>query len=147
MSKYFNNPEIVNKIIVSKKNVILIADDNHIINDSHKRIIEGICKEKKLEYEIISCYDGIDLLKYICDEAYFDTIKFIITDENMDILNGSEVIKILRTIELRKKADRKIIVSITSQDDMSILKFIQESGADAIFSKPLTKNKLMNYLK
>ena len=39
------------------KKIIIIADDNHIINNANKRIISSICKEKKLDYEIISC-DG-----------------------------------------------------------------------------------------
>lgn len=146
ISQYFSNGEVLHKTVFTKKNFILIADDNQIINDSNKRVIENICRQKKLEYEIIPCNDGIELLKYICDEAYFDSIKFIITDENMEILNGSEIIKILRIIELRKKAERKTVISVTSHDDSFIIKFIKESGADAILSKPLSKSKLMKLL-
>ena len=58
-----------------------------------------MCKEKQLDYEIIQCTDGMDILKFILDENIFDHIKIIITDENMEYLNGSEAIKIIRMIE------------------------------------------------
>ena len=57
------------------KKIIIIADDNHIINNANKRIISSICKEKKLDYEIISCDDGMDILKFILDENIFDHIN------------------------------------------------------------------------
>ena len=49
----------INKILnfdFIKKQIILIADDNHIINDAHKKLLSIMCKEKQLDYEIINTY-------------------------------------------------------------------------------------------
>lgn len=120
----------------------MLADDNHIINDSNKRIVNGICKEKQLDLEIICCSDGMDILKFILDEKIFGDVKLIITDENMEFLNGSEAVKIVRTIEERKKNKRKFIISLTCHEDISMINYIKECGADMVVSKPLNKNKI-----
>lgn len=134
-SNYANN---------SKRPIILVADDNHIINESNKRILMNICREKSLNYEIVSCQDGIDILKYVSDESSFGDIKIIITDENMEYLNGSEAIRIIRTLEDRKRAPKKVIISLTCHEELSILKNIKESGADLIITKPLSKQKIIH---
>jgi len=95
---------------VIEKKIILLADDNHIISNSNKRIIMQVCKEKELDYEIICCSDGMDILINIMDEKTYGQVCLIITDENMEILNGSEAIKIIRTIEERKNISRKFII-------------------------------------
>ena len=132
---------------VIKKKIILIADDNHIINNSNKKIVNEICKEKKLDYDIICCSDGIDILKFITDEITFSEVCIIITDENMEFLNGSEAIRIIRTIEERKKNSQIFIISLTSHEDISIINYIKESGADRVLTKPLSKNKLKELLE
>lgn len=140
ISENLNNSN--NELI--EKRIILLADDNHIINESHKRLLKSLCTHKNLDYEIITCYDGMDILKIVCDEKFFDFIDLIITDENMEFINGSEAIKIIRIIEERKKSSKRMIVSLTCQEEPSILEHIKDSGADIILSKPLTKQKLIN---
>ncbi len=101
-----------------------------------------ICKEKELDNEIICCSDGMDILKYILDEKTFEKVCLIITDENMEILNGSEAIKIIRTIEERKNISRKFIISLTCHEDIGMINYIVKSGADRVLTKPLYKNKI-----
>jgi len=84
----------------------------------------------------------MDILKYISDDNIFDDIKIIITDENMEYLNGSEAIKIIRTIEQRKKCSKKLIISLTCHEDLDITNNIKNSGADFIITKPLSFNKI-----
>lgn len=125
-----------------KKNIILIADDNHIINESNKRLVKSLCKDREYNYDILTCNDGMEILKIICDEKYYDNIKIIITDENMEFINGSEAIGIIRLIEERKRMRAKLIISITSHEESAIINNIKDSGANFIISKPLTKQKL-----
>lgn len=108
--------------------------------------MKNICIEYNLDYEIITCIDGIDILRFVCDEVYFSNIKIIITDENMEYLNGSETIKIIRLIEQRKKAFKKLIISLTCQEEFSIIDNITECGANVHLSKPVTKQKLLDII-
>jgi DNA-binding NarL/FixJ family response regulator len=66
----------------------------------------------------------------------------IITDENMEFLNGSEAIKVIRSIENRKKCEKKLIISLTCHEDFAIIDSINKAGADYILSKPLSANKI-----
>jgi len=129
------------KCEVIKRKIILLADDNHIINNSNKRLLMQIFKEIQIDYEIICCSDGMDILKYIMDDKTFDNVC-IITDENMEYLNGSEAINIIRTIEERKVNSRKLIISLTCYEDISMINYIMKSGADTVLTKPLNKNKI-----
>lgn len=46
-----------------KKDYILIADDNHLINDVNKKIIETCLKKLNADYEIVLWTDGVILLE------------------------------------------------------------------------------------
>ncbi len=84
----------------------------------------------------------MDILKYIMDQKTFDRVCIIFTDENMEYLNGSEAIRMIRTIEKRKNKLRKFIISLTCHEDIGIINFIKDSGTDTVLKKPLTKNML-----
>jgi len=130
-----------------RNNIVLLADDNHIINESNKRIINKIIKHKQIDLEIITCTDGVEILKYISDEEIFEDIKIIITDENMEYLNGSEAIKIIRGIEQRKKCPKKLIISLTCHEDNDFINNIKQSGADFIITKPLSIQKISGFFE
>lgn len=49
----------------NKSKKILVVDDNQFINDSVKFIIDSIIKEMNLDFEVIQCNDGIDMIKLI----------------------------------------------------------------------------------
>ncbi len=88
----------------------------------------------------------MDILKYVCNENLFDNIKMIITDENMEFLNGSEAIKVLRIIEERKKCNKKFIISLTCHENNEIIDNINICGADVVISKPISVDKIIKYI-
>ena len=108
-----------------------------------KKILSIFLKENNLEMEILTGYDGMDIIKYVLNEENnLHNLKCIITDENMDFLNGSEAIKLIRNLERRNRIKHVNIISITCHEDTDIINYILDSGADGVLSKPLTKNSL-----
>jgi len=126
---------------------ILIVDDNQILNDSLKRIVNGILIEHSLKFEVKTLTDGLDLInEVIKDVEEGNRIKCVLTDENMDFLNGSESIKIIRSLESRNKIKNIKIISITCHEDKETLGNIINSGADMVLVKPATKDIIYSSL-
>ena len=70
----------------------------------------------------------------------------MITDENMDYLNGSEAIKIIRNIEKRRNKKAINIISLTCNEDNRVGQIIFKAGADFILNKPLSKQSIKGLL-
>ena len=93
------NSNFINLIIKPK---ILLVEDNKLINDSTKTILLRIITELNLDNEIVQLNDGVDIIKQVMDDQFNGwLIKCVITDENIEYMNGSEAVKIL-------KKDRKL---------------------------------------
>ena len=101
-------------------------------------------KELKLDYELIQCTDGLDIIRYLSDSKFRKRIKCIITDENMEFINGSEAITFARTIENKKLVEDIRCISVTCLENTDVLEHIRKKGADCIIIKPLTKEGLKN---
>ncbi len=67
-------------------------------------------------------------------------IKLIISDENMDYLNGSDAIRFIRKLEKVKNLTKTKIVSLSCHEDNKIKEYIFNEGADYILTKPLKTN-------
>ena len=127
---------------------ILIIDDHKYIRDNLKNLISLICKEKKIYIDILEGNDGIDMLSHLKkNQSSNNKIKCIITDENMEYLNGSEAIRIIRKLEQLKKFAPVEIVSITAYEDEYNKKNITESGSNFILSKPCKKMDIVNIIE
>ena len=123
-------------------------DDNQFINDSLKNLIQKVVTENNKDFQIIQLPDGIDMIKCIIDDqAHGNMIKCIFTDENMEYINGSEAIKILRNFEIKNKTKHIKIISISCQENNSSVKLIIDSGADLVLGKPISKQIIFNSLK
>jgi len=158
--KNFNNTDLIQididnninqiknekKTIVKSNNTlytIILADDNHLINSCNERIIKGIVKKDDLyKYEIIKVSDGLDVIKIFLNMENKEKIKLIITDENMDCFNGSEMIKFIRKVEKLNKLKKIKIASVSSEDDERHRNYLIDCGADFVFSKPLSKGNV-----
>ncbi len=75
------------------------------------------------------------------------TISCIITDENMEFMDGSLAVKIIRQIEQKKEMKRMKIITCTCHEDQETSNMIMQSGSDMILSKPLNKSNLMSAMK
>lgn len=149
-----NNYEIYgnkrNESICDKRNIILILDDHIEIRKGLKNLIEKILIEKNLEndFKVKEGRDGVDLVyDLVHDQLENNKIKCIMTDENMEFMNGSEAIKIVRNMEVNRKIKHIIIASITAYEDEIMKKFISDAGVNKILSKPCNKSNLINFFK
>ena len=68
-------------------------------------------------------------------------------NENMEYLNGSDAIKIIQNLESLNKIKNVKIISLTGNEDLESKNKLLKAGAQAVFTKPLTKLLLANALK
>jgi len=131
-----------------KKFKILIVDDNLHIRKSIRNIIAEVIKSFEKNYDFIEGSDGVDILKYIVeDQKKNNLIKCVFTDENMEYMDGSFCIEILREMEKENKIKNVNIVSVTSFEDDKNKEIILLKGANFIINKPCNKQTIANILK
>lgn len=121
-----------------------MADDNHIINSCNENIVNAILKEnQELDlYEILLVTDGYDIIKNFLNDEIREKVQFLITDENMDFLNGSESIKFIRNYERLKNSKKITLISLSGNEDGRMKEYLIKCGADNVLNKPLTKNNV-----
>jgi CheY-like chemotaxis protein len=126
---------------------IAVIDDHKLVRDNTVNLIKSILDGIHISnYEIIEGSDGIDLLNIVQKDKE-GIIKCIFIDENMEYLNGSEAVRIIRKLEDKQKIKKYQIVSITAFDDIDTTNTILSSGINAIITKPCTKSSITNELK
>lgn len=133
--------------------VFLVIDDNLHLRNSIRNLLKLTLKNMKLkqkidkEFEIIEGCDGIDALKYVIDSNINSRIKGIFIDENMEYMNGSEAIKIIKNFQNVNKINTFNIVTVTAFEDPVTRSNIKKAGVDYILQKPLNKHNLEEYFK
>jgi len=146
------NP-IENLDLDSNKLVILVIDDNYYIRKSIANLINNTLKSLRktmnfsAEFEIIEGGDGIDALKSVIDPKIGSRIKALFIDENMEYLNGSETVRLVRNFQKLNKINKFNIVSVTAFEDPVTKQNVMNAGVNEIFSKPLTKSHLEDFFK
>lgn len=123
---------------------ILIVEDNPIAQLLQKSIMSsfGVCDavsdgEKALELFNLS----------LSEESPY---QIILLDLVMPGINGSDVLKKIRSLEEQKKIkglNRSKIIIITTTKDSSVLMDLFRAETDAYIIKPLTKDKIKRELK
>lgn len=127
----------------SRTNKILIIDDNKLIVDSIQRNLSKILKEHKSDTEVIRGSDGIDLVKLIIDDQkHGNKIKCVLLDENMEYMNGSEAIKIIRKMESEKKIKKVFVCTMSAVEEGNHVSYGNQS-----LSKPISSADLELLLK
>lgn len=71
----------------------------------------------------------------------------VFIDENIEYLNGSGKVKILRHLEIKNKLHHINVVTVSCHEDNRFIDFVLNSGVDLFLSKPVSKNDLTNLLK
>jgi len=140
------NFNIISNNFRFSENCILVVDDHKLVRVNTINLIKSILSYHEINNCcIIEGSDGIDLLNIIRkDES--GRIKCIFTDENMEYLNGSEAVKIIRKLEQNNKIKSQHIVSITAFDDISTRQNIMSSGVNSILSKPCSKTAITDII-
>ena len=113
------------------KKVIISCDDSKFLLDAVRKLLIKN-EEINFNYDIIDCYDGIDVLSKVIEDHEKDKkIEIIIINEHMQFMNGSTAISNLRRMEkeYRFKYEKKLfIVSLTAFDDEESLNNIKNQG-------------------
>ena len=126
---------------------ILVVDDNKFVRETSIRLIKQVLSESQVnDIEIIELCDGIELLNTVIKDKS-NLIKFIFIDEDMEFMNGSEAVRIIRKLEKNSRIHSYQIVSVTAFDDIETKNYIAKSGVDSILIKPCSKSNIRNVLK
>jgi CheY-like chemotaxis protein len=130
--------------ILDKNNIdlkIMICDDDSTILKAERRLLESICKEHKKEVYIETCNNGLECVYKIFDDYINRGISYsiLLIDENMNYMDGSEAIKILKKLQRDKVINNFLIYSVTAQDDNEIA---MKYGCDGVLTKIIPKRVL-----
>lgn len=133
----------------AQKNKILIIEDYEAIRKSMKEVINRTLIELDIlkSFDIVEGNDGVDMLKLVIDDQINHNIKCILTDENMNYVNGSDAIKIIKDLVKFGKVKEIPIYSVTSFTDELSQKNILMSGAKEIIRKPCSINDIKRIFK
>ena len=125
---------------------IVVVDDQKIVRKNTVNVIKNVLLILKIyDIEIIELSDGIELLNVIIKDKNYQII-YIFTDENMEFLNGSETVRIIRKMEANNKIQNYPIASITAFEDTQTRQNIRNSGVNSILTKPCNKSDITNLL-
>ena len=126
-----------------QSNKILVVDDSSTMR---KSVINLLIKNnflKENNFKFLEGQDGIDMIKLITDDQLRGNyIKIVITDENMEYMNGSKAISILKDMEKIKKIKRHYYVSLTAFSDDETKYDLMKKGANLVITKPLSNSIL-----
>lgn len=114
----------------------LIVDDSKTI----RIVLRSIMNE--LGYEVCEAVDGEDALKVI--EAEKAAVTLVLTDWNMPVMNGLELIKNLR--QDPELASLKVIM-VTTETEVDHIVSALDAGANEYVMKPFTKDLVREKLE
>jgi len=141
---YHNFKPYIKFLIQSLRNIdkkvinTCIVDDNSMVLKSLKKMIKGISNNKGGTFEVIKAYDGIEALALFKIDYYVNkSFKYVISDQNMTMMNGLETLAIIKKC-LRNENYLKLFVS-TSDDA-----YLKEKKIDYLefLTKPVSKKEL-----
>lgn len=132
--------KFTNKLASQLSKTILICDDSFPIRQSLKLLLSQL-PGLTSQYNIVECRDGIETLKCVVDDqSEGNKIKVVLTDENMEYMNGSESVRVLKRLESQNKIQKCFYFTITAYDDEETRRAISNAGVEEVLSKPLTKS-------
>ncbi len=108
-----------------ERNCMLIIDDDFINREILKNMFAGLFNFKEAE-------NGLEGLRII--EEHADSISVILTDVNMPVMDGMELLKILHKRELLGKIP---VFIITSNEELAIAREAYDMGVMGVINKPV----------
>jgi len=114
---------------------ILIVDDSDSIRNLVQFTLEGA------DYSVLTAENGQEALKFFEDK---NDIHLLLTDLHMPIMNGMELIKHVRSLELYNYMP---ILFLTTETQIGIKKEAKAIGATGWIIKPFDAKKLINTIK
>lgn len=112
---------------------ILVVDDNDLINNFVKRLLE------RHKMEVFQAYNGIEAMEKITSHEF----DIVITDFNMPLMDGLELISEIRTSEDEHLALLPVLC-LSSEESPLVINRIINAGANKFISKPFVPSELLN---
>lgn len=133
-----------NSIYNSNKRILLV-DDVYLVRKNLKKLVSDICKEYKIKCTIECLSDGLETLTTVISDSMEEDshTKLIISDENMNWINGSVSFKILSNLIMDNKIAKTGLVILTALEEEDVINNLKkESKADYVIKKPANKHQL-----
>lgn len=144
---YNNYLDIIPEKNNNNKRKILICDDSKVILDSLYKLLLAIPTIKE-KFEILKGTDGISILNNVLEYQSNNLLKLVISDENMELMNGSSALKLIKSMEKGQKIKLETkFVSLTAFEDANTKREIINSGFNEVLIKPASKVKILKVLK
>jgi len=127
-------------------NIILIVDDHKYNSKSLKRLLNEIFAKKNLHnYKVIIASDGIEALNLLYyDTLYFMKISIIISDINMNFMNGDNLYKIINLVNFNSFQRYKFVLFSNTDIDTNV---DSNTGIKYFIKKPCRKADVEEMLK
>jgi len=126
------------------KNILLVDDSENDVT-----LIKAALADAHLGNNIIVAEDGDEAIDFLYKKGKFadytgDLPVFILLDINMPLMNGIEVLKIIR----KEPAFKMIpVIMLTSSRDTHDLEDCYANGANSFVVKPVNMNDFMKVVK
>ncbi len=122
---------------------ILIVDDEKWTRLSNKRLINQYADSYKINVNIIEAEDGIECLYLLfsCMKRGI-RISFVVSDENMNYLDGSVTSTVMKDMTKNKVFHTIPFYVVTAYEDEIVKKNIKIHPVKDVFSKPLKKTEI-----
>jgi signal transduction histidine kinase len=124
---------------------ILVVDDEELTRKSAIRLIKQYCLSLNITVNIIEASDGIECLyhTYYCLRNNIK-LSFILSDENMNFVNGTYCAEILNKMYSSKGLGVIKFYMLTAYEHLNINIYL---GIDQVFIKPLGKRHIDDIFK
>lgn len=121
---------MVERLSKNRQYKVMIVEDSMTVRNELKRMLQN------LQFQVFAAAHGEEALSYYADHP---DMKLVLTDYNMPVKNGLEVLK-----ELRENADKNMlgIIAMTSPNDTIGAATFLKSGANDFLAKPFGKEEL-----
>lgn len=121
----------------AKQGTLLIVDDSSLVSNFVKKIFEN-------NYDVVSCFDGAEAIKYVDNEENRKNIKAVLLDLNMPNVDGFAVLEHFK----QNGYFVKIPVAVESGvEDMSSIDRANQYPIVDVLSKPFNERDIQRVME
>ncbi|CAN5223028.1 response regulator [soil metagenome] len=121
---------------------VFLVDDDETSNFLNRILLNQLEIFENIEIS----KNGKEALKKVMSTKHFDWPELILLDINMPVMDGFEFLEEFYKIKPKTKGTTKVII-LTSSNSKRDLEKAKNFKIDGYINKPLTIEKLENYLK
>jgi len=136
--------------IEQEKNIILIVDDNKFIRESFKCLLNKVLEKFNLEnkFKIQEAEDKSEIITKVIEDQYNkNRIKYVISDEHMEFMNGSDAVRFLKKLEKNRKIRPIVFTSNSTFENYAARNHMRDIGFEFFLSKPCIESEVYTLLK